>query len=345
MFRIDFPGDGELLNHSHGAETAEGLRITVRGRGPRHRRITVNGAEARRDGEFFAAPVLLTEQLQEITAEAGGERLSVTPYYDRNSRRRYNFFIDDNAFFFRELAVENRRSLFDSFYLAALREIHREFGTKFTLNCFYENAHQPFRLSGFPDRFRGEWEENSGWLRLAFHADCEFPEHPYGAAYPEKLPEHYMRVAAEIRRFAGEQTLIPPVLVHFFDVADPAARRFLREQGMRCFTRSEPYWRNLRERTGREWFARFDSGNRWLEIPVEFFGNLLTQSGIREAVARIAATPGKELVNLGSHEQYCYPFYARYLPDHLERLRLMAELMAEAGYSSVFPAESPESCF
>ena len=86
-------------------------------------------------------------------------------------------------------------------------------------------------------------------------------------------------------------------------------------------------------------FARFDSAEKWLEIPVEGFG------GSREAVARIAATPGKELVNLGSHEQYCYPFYARCLSDHLERLRLMAELMAEAGYSSVFPAESPESCF
>ena len=92
-------------------------------------------------------------------------------------------------------------------------------------------------------------------------------------------------------------------------------------------------------------FARFDSAEKWLEIPVEVFGNQLTQSGIREAVARIAATPGKELVNLGSHQQYCYPYYARCLPDHLERLRLMAELMAEAGYSSVFPAESPESCF
>ena len=92
-------------------------------------------------------------------------------------------------------------------------------------------------------------------------------------------------------------------------------------------------------------FARFDSAEKWLEIPVEVFGNQLTQSGIREAVARIAATPGKELVNLGSHEQYCYSFYARCLSDHLERLRLMAELMAEAGYSSVFPTESLESCF
>ena len=66
-------------------------------------------------------------------------------------------------------------------------------------------------------------------------------------------------------------------------------------------------------------FARFDSAEKWLKIPVEVFGNQLTQSGIREAVARIAATPGKELVNLGSHEQYCYSFYARCLSDHLER--------------------------
>ena len=52
-------------------------------------------------------------------------------------------------------------------------------------------------------------------------------------------------------------------------------------------------------------FARFDSAEKWLKIPVEVFGNQLTQSGIREAVARSAATPGTDLVNLGSHEQYC----------------------------------------
>lgn len=76
-------------------------------------------------------------------------------------------------------------------------------------------------------------------------------------------------------------------------------------------------------------------------------GGIFRQSAdaVRDPVARIVATPGKELVNLGSHEQYSYPFYTRCLSDHLERLRLMAELMAEAGYSSVFPAESPESCF
>jgi hypothetical protein len=37
-----------------------------------------------------------------------------------------------------------------------------------------------------------------------------------------------------------------------------------------------------------------------------------------------------------SHEQYTFPYYQNYLPDHMERLELTAKLYTEAGCKPVF---------
>ena len=60
----------------------------------------------------------------------------------------YNFFIDDNVFFFDDILRHRFSSIFDSFYLAGLKQAHQRFGTRFTLNTFYHNWHHPeFDLS------------------------------------------------------------------------------------------------------------------------------------------------------------------------------------------------------
>jgi len=45
---------------------------------------------------------------------------------------------------------------------------------------------------------------------------------------------------------------------------------------------------------------------------------------------------GFEMLNWVSHEQYTFPHYPNYLPDHLERIELAVRLAAEAGYKAVF---------
>ena len=69
--------------------------------------------------------------------------------------KKYNFFIDDNIFFFNDIYEHCHASIFDQFYLNGLKKAHLKYGTKFTLNCFWRNSHNPsFDLSQFPDKYQ-----------------------------------------------------------------------------------------------------------------------------------------------------------------------------------------------
>jgi hypothetical protein len=43
-----------------------------------------------------------------------------------------------------------------------------------------------------------------------------------------------------------------------------------------------------------------------------------------------------EIMDLFTHEQYFWPFYANYLPDHAERLDTTIRWVTERGYEPVF---------
>jgi len=50
--------------------------------------------------------------------------------WDRHSRPRCRFSIDDNSFFLRDIAQQKYASLFDCFYLDLLRSLHKKYGAK-----------------------------------------------------------------------------------------------------------------------------------------------------------------------------------------------------------------------
>ena len=239
--------------------------------------------------------------------------------------KMYNFFIDDNVFFFDDIYRHGFSSVFDNFYLAGLKQAHERFGTKFTLNCFYHNWHNPtFDLSLFPDRYRAEFEANADWLKFAFHGHSEFPEKPYSEAYPEKIADHYAQWHQAMCRIAGEKSLIAPVIFHYFDAA-PDARKFMRDQGMKFFA----------VRTGAK--AAFNSEFDQYEIPVDIILNLFKAdiAGIRATLERKAAS-GQQKILIGSHEQYAYRHYVNYIPEYFDGLFAACEVMKEAGYEPVY---------
>ena len=45
---------------------------------------------------------------------------------------------------------------------------------------------------------------------------------------------------------------------------------------------------------------------------------------------------GTEILGVASHEQYSFPYYDNYLPDHLNRLETATRCLVEAGYQPVF---------
>lgn len=239
--------------------------------------------------------------------------------------KKFLFFIDDNVFFFQDILVHRFRSIFEQFYLRGLRELHLKYGAKFTLNCFYSNWHDPtFNLSMFPDSYRAEFEVNSQWLKFAFHALCEYPEHPYTRAFPEKLPEHYELVTSELARIAGEVSVIPPIILHYFDDT-PEIRKFMYSKGMRYFVKPDPG----------------DVAAPHLlpmrNLPVDAILNLFGDDvpAIAAHLKKVIAT-GRNLLCVGTHEQYAYRGYKNYIPSYFSGLNAAFNTLADNGFECVY---------
>ncbi len=369
MIQIHEPFHGAVLNHRHGRKTSDGLEIPVWGTAPADEPVTVNGAFARRAGERFFATVLLHAPETGIAAVAGGvtgcseNRVRVT--WDRHSRPRYRFGIDDNCFFLRDIAGERYTSLFQSFYLAGLRELHRKYNTKFVLNCFYATPENDFTLSQFPADYRAEWADNADWLKLAFHAYAEFPDRPYQNCAPEKLAADYDLVAGEIRRFAGETSFSPSTIIHW-GMVHPAAWNVLTARGVKVL--SGMFYPNTGsiyttegesfpvEETGTpfgydvnysldnarsEYLNRHDAlkdfASGIIFSKVDIVCNNVPDEQIvpmLEPLTRDANTA--EIMDLFTHEQYFWPSYASYRPDHFQRLETAIRFCTEHGYEPVF---------
>ncbi len=355
---------GEIVNRHNGRETADGLTLDVCGIARSCDKVTVNGVEATRSGEAFTAPVTLTRQFNDIVVEAIGDRgratQEITVLWDKASFKRSAFFIDDNSFFLTEIAKTRPASLFDQFYLGMLKRLNERYGLKVTLNLFYRNDHQPFQLNEFPDCYRGEFQDNADWLRLAFHAFSEFPDRPYQNAKPEKMAADYDQIGAEVERFAGPGVYVPPIVCHWA-MAQPAAVQELKKRGVKVlhggfiglqtyigeeisddipitdigFFQSEENARFLVQRHMRYDFRHgltFAYGG-------DLCCNLNPVPKLQAELARLMADPMLDVLIGMTHEQYFFPSYSNYLPDHAERIETVVRTMSENGYRFVWPNE------
>ena len=74
MIEITSHRQGAILNHNHGSESAQGLKITVRGTSGSGLPVKVNGIPAVMDGRNFSAEIELTQKLNQVKASV------MTPY-------------------------------------------------------------------------------------------------------------------------------------------------------------------------------------------------------------------------------------------------------------------------
>lgn len=354
---------GAVLDFTSGKETADALVIPIDGIADPEANVTVDGIPAERCDKQFHATARLTQRLNTVTvtssSQYGDLTQKLTLVWDKAAFKRYNFFIDDHSFFLTDLAHERPKHLFDHFYLNALREINRRHGTKFTLNCFYRNDHSPFTMKEMPDCYKAEFEEASDWLRLSFHAFSEFPDRPYQHASAQKLADDFDLVHSEIARFAGEKTFIPPIVLHWA-MANPEVFPVLRERGVRImegsFISSKVYVGEpdpkfkvcdigyFYEKDVASYMcahhAFYDRFTDMLLFKSAIVCNLVPLNEITKMIDVAIHNPYyNTAVCLASHEQYSFPYYNNYLPDHLERLEYACRHMDEAGYKPVFFAE------
>ena len=363
MIEILSPRQGAVLNRCNGRESGNALQVTVEGHAEPFGDVLVNGVRAACDGRRFSAPVRLTERVNVIRAETNAARGSqvheIKVICDKASFKRYRFFIDDHIFFLDDIAQHAYSSIFDCFYLAELRRLHREYGMKVALNIFYRNDHGDFDLSRFPDRYRGEWADNADWLKLAFHAYSEFPNRPYQFEPPAKLAEDFDLVREQILRFAGEQTYSPPIVIHWA-MTSPGCFQVLKERGVRTLS-----GQFIRAETGpNDPPSPADSPDIGYSLDAEHSTYLVDHSVLHDFEHDITFHRGdvcfnldskeqvlaklerrcenphfNEVVALASHEQYSFPFYANYIPDHFERMETGLRFVTERGYTPVFAHE------
>ena len=347
-FRIHEPFHGAVLNRRLGRESDGGLKIQVRGEAPLRDRVTVNGSPAAQTGNAFVAEVLLKDKETEIVAAADGStgrrEHRVRVVWDRNSRPRYRFSIDDNSFFLRDVAKKRYASLFDCFYLKMLQGLHAKYQTKFVLNIYYTTG-DGFDLTKFPDRYKGEWRDNADWLRLAFHARANDPDRPYQYAEPEKLTADLDMVAGEIRRFAGEEVYSPPTVIHW-GMVQPAALRPLYERGVRVlsgyFDPVATGWdiNYLFDDDRSDYLSKHDA---LMDFPsgivfskIDLVVNATPIDKIVPALEPLAKDPNRaEIMDVFTHEQYFWPFYFNHVPDHPERMDTVLRWLTEQGYEPV----------
>ena len=368
---------GAILNHNHGKETEKSLLVTIEGISEYGRPVKVNGVPATMDGRRFIADVELTQKINEVTASVltpfGTYSQTLTLVWDKKSFRRFNSYIDDHSFLFTDLAKERPQRAFEHFYLKGLKAIHDKYGLKVTLNCFFHNDHHEFMLSDMPDIWKGEFIDNSDWLKLSFHAYSEFPDRPYLEASAEEFGKDYDLVKNEIIRFAGESTWIPPVVIHWANI-NPAVADELIKRGTKAYSN------NFRARVmgGPSLADRQKGGdmnrvqsrscsgvdkstvNEGLDmhysineetnyvrqhhsyydptLGIFFFGgsgaccNLTPIEEIPKRYEKqdeLSRRFGFETFGMGSHEQYTFPYYPNYIPDHLQRIECAARCLVE----------------
>jgi hypothetical protein len=347
--RIEEPFHGAVLNRRHGEEVNGGLKICVSGQAPLRDQVTVNGSPAQQAGTRFTSEIILRQKETEIIAVSNGSfgqhEHRVRVLWDRYSQPRYRFSIDDNSFFLRDIAQKKYASLFDSFYLKNLRELHSKYGTRFVLNIYYATK-DGFELPEFPDRYKSEWQDNSNWLKLAFHAYANEPDRPYQYAPASQLIADLNKVAEQIIRFAGEQTYSSPTVIHW-GMVQPTAMKPLFECGVRVlsgyFSRVNSGWdvNYLFDDARSEYLSRhdalmdFDSGIVFSKVDI-----VCNSTPIERIVPTLEPltknSDQAEIMDLFTHEQYFWPFYSNYIPDHFQRLETAIHWVTEQGYKPVF---------
>lgn len=353
MLQILKPFHGAVLNHRNGKQTANGLQIEVSGIAPLGADVLVNGKHAKRNAHTFQAEVTLTRFDNEITAETAGPqgiaRHTVRVVWDRYSYKRYRFSIDDNSFWLRNLCKEKPARINDNLYLSQLKKLHDDFGVKFTLNLFYETPERDFNLSMMPDTWKSQFQDNAEWMRMTWHAYNEFPDRPYQYASAATVAHDFDLIHEEVVRFAGEQAWVPPTIVHWGELL-PSCFATVYARGVRAlsgyFTRQELRYavsyglddERCAYLEHHDALMDFESGITFTKNDI-VFNNTPVDKVIPTLEPLTEDPDNAEYMDLLSHEQYFWPFYQNFVPDHALRIATGLRFLNEHGYKPVWQHE------
>jgi len=346
--RITYPRNGDVLTRHDGAETEDGLEITVRGSATAAGRVLVNGAEARVEGETFSCAVRLSAKRNAIVAQAGAMRHPIEVWWNKASRKRYRFSVDDNILFLKDLGTRPGQypSLFDHTYLGFWREMHQEFGAKIHVNIYYQT--DGFDLTQMPDIWKDEWQANADWLHLSFHALQDKPDRPYRHARYSQIAHDYDLACGHIRRFAGNEVLSTTTTVHWAECPKDAIVA-LRDRGIETLVALFD-WPGGEGRCTTGYYLSqeecdyCDTRGAWHDpvtgltfVRCTAVVNALEVDAIGSHLETRTASPHTgDMVELLIHEQYFRKELALYQPTVTDKVRTALRWVTDRGYEPVF---------
>lgn len=350
MLQITYPFNGAVLNHRLGTQNQDGITIAVKGIADLPGDVVVNGVKANRYGNQFHADVTLNAFDNPIVAiqdnQFGTIQHNITARWDKYSFKRYRFAIDDNSFFLRDLVQNKPKSIFDNLYLAILKRMNEKYNTKFSVNCFFETPEGDFNLTQMPEDWKQQFLDNADWLKLTWHAYNEFPDRPYQYASAEKIIADLDLVQGEIHRFAGEDTWAMPTIIHWGEIL-PSTLPKLYKRGIRVLS---GYFSKSSERYDvsfglDEPRCSFLEHNRLLvhypsNVVFSRIACVVNTTKIEDIVPKLKREIGSpenaEVIDLLTHEQYFWPFYRNFIPDHEQRLDTAIKFLTDNGYEPAF---------
>ncbi len=359
-----FPIDGDCINENDGILTDGGIELEARVCAPDSADVYICGKRAEFCDGLWQAKVNISAYRSILEAEdrASGEVCNITLLRFSDPVGRFRLSSDDNILFLQDITAnkDKYKSIFDNPYLALYKKAHDRFGAKVHLNLFYEfipnerifsdKRREYFNLSMMTDKFKHEFEQNSDWLKLAFHANSEFPDKPYKNATAEKIREDYEKVCREIVRFAGESSISNTTTVHWGE-ANRECVRALHALGLRSLT---GYFRRTREGAPSvsyyfdgEALDHIGSRDFWYDgeedmifAQIDLVLNEKSYDSVMKELPRVADDPRRGgFISLMIHEQYFYSDYRRHLPDFEARVLDACAYLASRGYKGVHISE------
>ena len=350
MEKIKFltPISGTMLCDKAGTIEGDSLFIDITLRASANRKITVNGLETIDNGGYYTIKFPLAAYENKLVArdEETGDITEATIYWLKNASMKYRLSLDDNIWFLQDIVKNDYKSIFDNPYLRLLKNMNEKYGTKIHLNLYYCCAERGgFNLTQFPDKYKGEFEEASEWLRLSFHAFKNLPNEPYLTAKYNQAFEECKLINNEIKRFAGEKSLSDYTTIHWCQGTLEACKAF-KNNGYKCLQggTSKSFYLTDEQFVGavRKYGYYYDAENDITFSVGGYCLNLAAQgpNEIPKALDRCKATyPLNGFMDLVIHEQYFYSDFHKYLPDYAERIEAGIRWCIEHGYEPSFRSE------
>ena len=344
------PIDGDMLGAYDGKISDGGILTEVKLSASPDMKLKINGITAKfTDGTFTAAIRLkdyknVIEAIDSVTGETSG----IVVFWLKNIVNKYRLSLDDNIWFLKDINANagKYKSIFENPYLGMLKQVHDNFDTKIHLNLFYQT--DGFNLSQMTDRYKSEWKDNAGWLRLSFHALQEFPDRPYLTAGYDQVKHDCILVKDQIRRFAGEELMGPVTTLHW-GAANAEGCRALKDQGYHALA-------GYFNAEGPDTVSYYLDDEKRLHVNNRFIWKDNREEMILSRMALVINTVKLEeivpyleslrssghrppYVDLMIHEQYFYPSYFNYQPDFRDKVISAVKWAADKGYKPAFLSE------